>query len=85
YKSSLTGKYSDTLFIPYNDKSNGSGSYDAGRYLDIPEPKGAQMVLDFNFSYNPLCNYSDAYNCPIPPRENNLEVAINAGEKTYPH
>ncbi len=47
--------------------------------------KGSEFVLDFNRCYNPLCNYSPAYNCPLPPLENFLDVAIPAGEKAYPH
>jgi uncharacterized protein (DUF1684 family) len=30
--------------------------------------------------YNPACAYSEHYNCPIPPKENHLQVAIAAGE-----
>jgi uncharacterized protein (DUF1684 family) len=51
----------------------------------VPVPEGSQLTLDFNRAFNPLCNYSPAYNCAIPPKENHLEVAIRAGEKTYPH
>ena len=42
------------------------------------------FVFDFNRAFSPLCNYSPAYNCAIPPPENHLGVAILAGEKTYP-
>jgi uncharacterized protein (DUF1684 family) len=73
------------LFIPFNDRTNGKETYGAGRFLEIPEPKGETFQLDFNYCYNPLCNYSPAYNCPIPPIENNLPASIRAGEKTYPH
>ena len=65
--------------------SNGKDSYEVGRFLDVPEPAGEEFVLDFNRCYNPLCNYSPAYNCPLPPLENILDIAISAGEKTYPH
>jgi len=41
------------------------------------------MILDFNKSYNPYCAYTAGYNCPIPPKENDLPVAILAGEKNY--
>ncbi|HNR37719.1 MAG TPA: DUF1684 domain-containing protein, partial [Acidobacteriota bacterium] len=63
----------------------GAETYPAGRFLDLDEPAGETVVLDFNRAYNPLCNYSPAYNCPIPPAENRLPVAIRAGELTYPH
>jgi uncharacterized protein (DUF1684 family) len=39
-------------------------------------------VIDFNRAYNPYCYYSKTYDCPIPPRENRLQVPIRAGEKT---
>ncbi len=32
-----------------------------------------------------MCNYSSAFNCPIPPPENRLRVAIEAGQKTHDH
>ena len=70
--------------IFFTDATTGKESYKIGRYLDAePRPDGL-YVLDFNRAYNPACAYSDHYNCPIPPRENRLEVAIRAGEKD-PH
>jgi uncharacterized protein (DUF1684 family) len=84
-KTSLEGPDSGYLFIPFKDATNGRDSYEVGRFIDVPEPGGAEFVLDFNRCYNPLCNYSPAYNCPLPPLENFLDVAILAGEKTYPH
>jgi uncharacterized protein (DUF1684 family) len=38
-------------------------------------------VIDFNEAYNPYCAYSDRFSCPLVPKENNLDVAIRAGEK----
>lgn len=84
-KSSLEGPDSAYLFIPFKDDSNGKESYEVGRFIDVPEPGQADFVLDFNRCYNPLCNYSPAYNCPLPPLENFLDIAVPAGEKTYPH
>jgi hypothetical protein len=85
FKSELTGEGSESLFIPFRDSTSGHDTYGAGRFLDIDEPQSEHFVLDFNRAYNPLCNYSPAFNCPIPPRENRLPVAIRAGEMTYPH
>ena len=85
FKSRLTGEGSESLFIPFRDSTAGRDTYGAGRFLDIDEPQSEHFVLDFNRAYNPLCNYSPAFNCPIPPRENHLEIAIRAGELTYPH
>ena len=63
----------------FTDATTGKESYAVGRYLDA-EPRGNLYVLDFNRCYNPACAYSDHYNCPIPPKENHLAVAIRAGE-----
>ena len=71
------------LFLPFNDQTNGNESYGGGRYIDLRPPKGNSIVIDFNKAYNPYCVYNDNYSCTIPPRENYLEVAINAGEKDY--
>jgi uncharacterized protein (DUF1684 family) len=76
--------YKDYLFIPFRDANTGKLTYGAGRYLDIPVPATRQVEIDFNFAYNPYCAYSVRYSCPIPPAENTLKVAINAGEKTPP-
>lgn len=85
YKSTLAGEGSKNLFIPFKDATTGRETYGAGRFMDFDEPKDEHFVLDFNRAYNPLCNYSPAYNCPVPPPENHLRVAIRAGEMTYPH
>ena len=84
-KMSLEGPDSEYLFIPFKDATNGAETYEVGRFLDVPEPAGSEFILDFNRCYNPLCNYSPGYNCPMPPLENILDVAVPAGEKAYPH
>ena len=72
-----------TLFLPFNDASNGSGTYASGRYMDLEVPQGKNLRLDFNSCYNPYCAYNKRYSCPIPPRENNLSFEVLAGEKKY--
>lgn len=77
-------EYADLLFIPFKDKTSRTDTYGGGRYIDITSPKGGKVILDFNLAYNPNCAYgNDKYSCPIPPRENTLDVAIKAGEKRY--
>ncbi len=76
------------LFVPFRDALAGRETYGAGRYLDVDAPTHgvSQLTLDFNLAYNPYCAYSDAYSCPVPPRENWLAVAIRAGERVFqPH
>ncbi|MFV8751953.1 DUF1684 domain-containing protein [Nannocystaceae bacterium ST9] len=68
----------EPLLIPFRDTTTGETSYGAGRYL---EPNAGELVLDFNRATNPLCAYSEHYNCPMPPAFNRLDVAIEAGAR----
>jgi uncharacterized protein (DUF1684 family) len=72
------------LAVFFRDATTGKTSYPVGRYLDPMAIADGRYVLDFNLAYNPACAYSEHYNCPIPPRENRLAVAVVAGEKD-PH
>lgn len=72
------------LFVPFTDQTTGQDSYGAGRYLDMREPAGDSVEVDFNMAYNPYCAYNYNFSCPIPPPENRLDIAIKAGEKTFP-
>lgn len=78
-------EYKNMLFIPFTDATTGIESYGGGRYLEIytTNIKKGKIKLDFNKVYNPYCAYAGGYNCPIPPVENNLLVAIDAGEKNF--
>ena len=81
-----TEKYADHLFIPFTDSTSGEESYENGRYIDlsIADIENGQFMIDFNKAYNPYCAYiSDVYNCPVPPKENNVPVKIKAGEMKY--
>jgi hypothetical protein len=78
----------EEFFLPFKDKSNGQETYGAGRYLDNARPGlwhlgGAEVGVDFNYAYNPYCAYNENYSCPLPPRENWLDVKVPAGEKKY--
>jgi uncharacterized protein (DUF1684 family) len=68
------------LFVPFYDLTNGSETYRGGRYLEIDRTATGIYDLDFNHASNPYCVYNTSYDCPIPPRENRLTVAIRAGE-----
>jgi len=73
----------DYLFLPYTDWTSGDGSYGGGKFLDAYIPEGDIIVLDFNKAYNPYCAYNSRYSCPIPPKENDLGVRIEAGVKDF--
>lgn len=72
------------LFLPFRDATSGKETYGAGRYLEVEPPGGGdEVVVDFNYAYNPYCAYNPDWSCPIPPGENWLAVPIRAGERTY--
>ena len=74
-----------SLFVPFNDATNGTETYEGGRFLDVAKPEiGANIItLDFNKAYNPFCVYNYNYSCPVPPRSNRLAIPVRAGEKAY--
>ena len=81
-----SAQYKDHLFIPFTDATSGEETYESGRYIDleIKDIANDNVLIDFNKAYNPYCAYvSGKYNCPIPPAENRLTVAIRAGEKVF--
>ena len=80
--------YGGGAFLPFADASNGDETYGGGRYLldtiksaDLGATADGRLILDFNFAYYPSCAYSPEWICPLPPRENRLEVAVRAGER----
>lgn len=82
-KPALEG-HPDYLFIPFKDATTGKESYPAGRYMELTLNTSDEYLLDFNTAYNPWCAYNhERYNCPYPPKENFLPVAVSAGEKKF--
>jgi len=71
------------LFVIFRDRTNGSSTYPAGRYLHVPLPVGGKTTIDFNQAYNPPCAFTAFATCPLPPKQNWLKTAVEAGEKNY--
>lgn len=71
------------LFFIFKDATSGKTTYGAGRFLDTPMPQSGELTLDFNRAYNPPCAFTAFATCPLPPRQNVLAIAIEAGEKSY--
>jgi uncharacterized protein (DUF1684 family) len=82
-EDSESGRSSRRLFVPFSDLTSGTETYPAGRYLDLDATPTGLYDLDFNKAYNPYCAYNEIYDCPFPPKENRLSVAVRAGEKNY--
>ena len=71
----------DRLFVPFADLTSGHETYGGGRYIELDRTPTGFYDLDFNRAYHPYCLYSPTFECPVPPKENRLPVAIHAGEK----
>lgn len=71
------------LFFIFKDKTAGKQTYGAGRFLYADLPKDGKVILDFNKAYNPPCVFTPYATCPLPPKQNQLPVAIEAGELNY--
>ena len=71
------------LFLPFFDQTNGTITYGGGRYLDPEMLSGNNILLDFNYAYNPFCAFAESYACPIPPLQNKIPFAVEAGEKMW--
>ena len=90
---SLVG-YRGGLFLPFRDATSGRETYGGGRYLfdtakntdGLALELGAgspEVVIDFNYAYNPSCAYDARWACPLAPRENWLTLPVRAGEKVF--
>lgn len=71
----------ERLFVPFGDLTNRNETYGGGRYLNLTRTPTGLYELDFNLAYNPYCVYDVNYECPLPPAENRLPIAIRAGER----
>ncbi|GAA4157066.1 DUF1684 domain-containing protein [Gryllotalpicola daejeonensis] len=70
------------LHVLFTDLTSGVTTYAANRSLNTPAPDAEGRVrLDFNRSTNLPCAYTPHATCPLPPAENRLGVAVEAGEK----
>jgi uncharacterized protein (DUF1684 family) len=70
------------LFLVFADRTSGHQSYAASRfvYAKYPDARG-YTTLDFNEAYNPPCAFTPYSTCPMPPLQNRIDLAVNAGER----
>src|SRR5205814_8171542 len=74
------------LFMIMADKTSGKDTYPAGRYFYVDPPDAVgHVVIDFNKAYSPRCAFTKFATCPLPPKQNRLPFAIEAGEKYRRH
>ena len=72
---------SNQLFVPFSDLTNGTETYQAGRYINLDPMATGIYIIDFNAAFNPYCYYNSEYDCPLPPAENRLKIPVRAGER----
>jgi uncharacterized protein len=70
-----------SLFVAFSDLTNGTETYEAGRFMDLERNTTGIYEVDFNHAYIPYCYYNPTYECPYPPQENRLKIPIRAGER----
>jgi uncharacterized protein (DUF1684 family) len=86
--------YGGGLFLPFRDATSGRETYGGGRYLfdTVKNTDGLALeirvgspdvVIDFNYAYNPSCAYDARFACPLPPPENWLSLPVRGGEKVF--
>lgn len=76
-----SARTNDRLFVPFSDLTSGAETYAAGRFMDLERTGTDIYEVDFNRAYFPYCYYNPTWECPLPPTENRLKIAIRAGER----
>lgn len=70
------------LWFILRDATGPKMTYGGGRFLYARlDADGRHLTLDFNKAYFPPCAYTPYAACPLPPPENQLPIAIDAGER----
>jgi uncharacterized protein (DUF1684 family) len=66
----------------FTDETSGRTTWPANRslFLGVPAADGS-LAVDFNRATNLPCAYTDLATCPLPPAENRLPIAVEAGEQ----
>jgi uncharacterized protein (DUF1684 family) len=63
---------------------HGGSSWRLDAILEAPGlTKADRIDVDFNEAFNPPCAFTDFATCPLPPEQNRLALAIDAGELKY--
>jgi len=84
--TAFNGTTPGSLFVLFTDATSGVTTYAANRSLQIAAPDDSgRVTLDFNRATNLPCAYTEFATCPLPPAENRLPIAVEAGEKTPLH
>ena len=80
YSMKAIGRGERGLWFLFRDLTSGQESYPAVRFLSAARPVNGEVVVDFNKAVNPPCAFNPFTTCPLPLKENRLNVRITAGE-----
>jgi uncharacterized protein (DUF1684 family) len=80
--TAFNGAAEGSLFVLFTDGTSGVTTYAANRSVEVDAPDAdGTVTLDFNRATNLPCAYTGFATCPLPPAENHLPVAVEAGER----
>jgi uncharacterized protein len=70
------------LSLHFRDATNGTTTYGGGRILRTDDPTSdGSLLIDLNRTVNLPCALTAYATCPLPPADNVLDIAVEAGEK----
>lgn len=82
--TAFPGKEPNSFQVLFTDATTGSATSALCRTLFVPAPAAdGSVLLDFNRAVNMPCSFTEHATCPLPPPENKLPFAVEAGEKEY--
>ena len=70
------------LSVLFRDATSGVTTHGGVRSVIVADPGGSgPTIIDFNRAVNLPCAFTDYGTCPLPPHENVLPLAVEAGER----
>jgi uncharacterized protein len=79
--TAFPGPRAGELLVLFTDATSGVTTYAANRSVVVgPVAQDGSLIVDFNRAVNLPCAYTDLATCPLPPPENRMPVAVEAGE-----
>jgi uncharacterized protein (DUF1684 family) len=85
YQLDVTKEEENELFVRFKDPTSDTLTYPAGRYMVVNLEKDNAAFVDFNYSYNPPCAFTDFATCVFAPEQNYLDFKVTAGETYQRH
>ncbi|HEX4403545.1 MAG TPA: DUF1684 domain-containing protein [Polyangia bacterium] len=78
----LDGDDPDDQMLVFRDATSAHTTYGAGRFVRALRQKDGTFIVDFNRAYAPPCAFTPYATCPLPPPQNRIHIAVEAGDKS---